>query len=260
MTITRPAPTSATGAPTPPADPHQAQDAGRRRRPPARRKSWLLVVVAATAVAVAVLPSYLGLNPATSRVDVSNVAPWHYAALILHISGAVLALAAGPWQFSAAVHRRPRLHRTLGRIYLFAGVLPGSVGGITVAVLSTAGPTGWVGFGLLDVLWFTTALLGWRAARTHRYLDHGAWLTRNYALTFAGVTLRFWLGILTLALQPLRGSYFHGDGAALAAAAYLVTPWLSWVPNLIIGEALVARLRRPGRPPLGPTCRCGSRN
>lgn len=93
------------------------------------------------------------------------------------------------------------------------------------------------------MLWFTTALIGWRAARTHRYLDHGAWLTRNYALTFAGVTLRLWLGILTLALQPLRDSYFHGDGAALAAAAYLVTPWLSWVPNLIIGEALVARLR-----------------
>lgn len=218
----------------PPTGPPAAAPTPRRRR-----KTWVLVTVLAVAVAIGVLPSYLGRQPTSSRVDVSNAAPWHYAVLLVHIAGSVLALAVGPWQFSAAVHRRPRLHRVLGRVYVFGGVLPGSLAGVVVAVLSTAGPTAWVGFALLDVLWFTTAALGWRAARARRYLDHGAWLTRNYALTFAGVTLRLWFAVLILALQPLRDSYFHGDADALVASAYLVTPWLSWVPNLIIGEALV---------------------
>ncbi len=34
------------------------------------------------------------------------------------------------------------------------------------------------------------------------------------------------------------------NGNLLMSQAYLVTPWISWVPNLIIGETLVARLRR----------------
>ena len=236
MTTTPLLPPGQTGLPTPTHTPRR------------RRKTWVLTTVLAAAVAIGVLPNYLGLQSTSARVDVSNAAPWHYAVLLLHIAGSVIALAVGPWQFATAVRRRPRLHRVLGRVYLFGGVLPGSLAGIVVAVLSTAGPTAWVGFSLLDVLWFTTAFLGWRAARTHRYGDHAAWMTRNYALTFAGVTLRLWFVILILALQPLLNGYFHGDGDALVAAAYLVTPWLSWVPNLIVGEALVARLRSSRQP------------
>lgn len=238
---------------TPLLPPRQTNPPEAARPPRRRRKTWILVTVLAAAVAIGVLPNYLGLQSTSSRVDVSNAAPWHYAVLLVHIAGSVIALAVGPWQFSAAVHRRPRLHRVLGRVYLFGGVLPGSLAGIVVAVLSTAGPTAWVGFAMLDLLWFTTAALGWRAARAHRYRDHAAWMTRNYALTFAGVTLRLWLAVLILALQPLRNSYFHGDTDALIAAAYLVTPWLSWVPNLIIGEGLVARLRNRNQQPSAPT-------
>lgn len=224
-----------------------------------RRKSLVLVGVLAFVTGVGVLPAYTGLDPSASRVDVSSFAPWHYAALLVHIPPAVIALVVGPLQFSAVIQRHRRIHRALGRVYA-GSVILASLGGAVVGALSTAGPTAWVGFVLLDVLWATTTIAGWRAARQHRYLDHAVWMTRSYALTFAGVTLRVWLLLLILALQPLRDTYFHGDNDQLMTQAYLVTPWLSWVPNLIIAEQLVARLRRrkplPGRsqrPTTNPT-------
>lgn len=216
-----------------------------------RRKTLVLVGVLALLTGVGVLPAYTGLDPSTSRVDVSTFAPWHYAALLVHVPFAVVALVVGPLQFSATVRRHRRTHRALGRVYV-GSVVVASLGGAVVGALSTAGPTAWVGFVLLDALWATTTVAGWRAVRQHRYLDHAVWMTRSYALTFAGVTLRVWLVLLVLALQPLRDGYFHGDGDQLMTQAYLVTPWLSWVPNLIVAERLVARLRHRGLDPGQP--------
>ncbi len=229
-----------TAAPTGPTAPRATLPGPLVRR---RRKTLLLVGVLALVIGVYVLPAYTGLNPTTSRVAVSNLAPWHYAALLVHIFPAVIALVVGPLQFSAVLRRHRRIHRAIGRVYVGSVVLA-SLGGAVVGALSAAGPTAWVGFVLLDVLWATITIAGWRAARAHRYADHAVWLTRSYALTFAGVTLRVWYILLILALQPLLGSWFHGDGNLLMSQAYLVTPWISWVPNLIIGETLVARLRR----------------
>lgn len=223
-----------------PAAPQRAHPAPPPRR---RRKTLVLVGVLALAIGVYVLPAYTGLDPSKSRVAVTNFAPWHYAALLVHIVPAVVALVVGPLQFSSVIRRHRRAHRAIGRVY-FGSVVLASLGGAVVGALSTAGPTAWVGFVLLDVLWATTTIAGWRAARQHRYADHAVWMTRSYALTFAGVTLRVWFILLILALQPLLGSYFHGDFDLLMSQAYLVTPWVSWVPNLLAGEMLVARLRR----------------
>jgi uncharacterized membrane protein len=46
-----------------------------------------------------------------------------YALLVTHIFTAFIALVLGPLQFIPAVRAHRKVHRTIGRVYLLAGVL-----------------------------------------------------------------------------------------------------------------------------------------
>lgn len=68
-------------------------------------------------------------------------------------------------------------------------------------------------------------------------------MTRNYALTFAAVMLRLWLGVLIVSQEPRLETTYGGNFDALFVEAYRVVMWLSWVPNLIVAEWLINRRR-----------------
>ena len=55
-------------------------------------------------------------------------------------------------------------------------------------------------------------------------------MIRNFALTFAAVTLRAYMGIMTGALDL----DFN--------VAYPTIAWICWVPNLILAEWVIIRL------------------
>jgi len=156
----------------------------------------------------------------------------HSFAISLHIVGAILALALGPFQFLPQLRNRYlNVHRWTGRIYLF-GVLAGGSGGLYLALFSYGGLVTHFGFGSLAVLWLATGMLAYRAIRARRIEEHRHWMTRNFALTLAGVMLRLWLPVSGAAGIPFD-------------VAYLVVAWLCWVPNLIVAELLFrASLRR----------------
>ncbi|AEV83637.1 hypothetical protein ACWT_2804 [Actinoplanes sp. SE50] len=108
------------------------------------RRTTLLLPAAIIFGLVLALP-YLSLDPARSRIPVPGDLP--YAVLVAHILTATVALVIGPLQFA----RRIRAHRTLGRIYLLAGVLPAAVTAIPVAL--------WFGRPLTRVSLVTAAIL-----------------------------------------------------------------------------------------------------
>ncbi len=54
-------------------------------------------------------------------------------------------------------------------------------------------------------------------------------MIRTFALTYAGVTLRLWLMVL---IPLLDGDFLR---------AYVFTPFLCWVPNLVVAELLLRR-------------------
>ena len=86
--------------------------------------------------------------------------PW----LFVHAGLASTALLVGPWQFLPRLRaRRPRLHRWLGRVYIFSCIVGGS-GGLLLAGGTTAGPIARAGFGLLAVIWLVVNAnaCGWR--------------------------------------------------------------------------------------------------
>ncbi|MFF8033313.1 MULTISPECIES: DUF2306 domain-containing protein [unclassified Streptomyces] len=163
----------------------------------------------------------------------------------VHIVSAGLALALGPWQFSRRVRARRRaLHRWIGRVYL-AGVALGSLSGLIMSVFNTAGMVGFFGFGSLSVLWGWTAWQAYRTIRARDIPSHQAWVIRNFALTYAAVTLRLWFGALTAVQIPFMDS---GDSVeSIMDNAYLPLGFLCWLPNLVVAEFMV---RRRGLPAL----------
>jgi uncharacterized membrane protein len=168
-----------------------------------------------------------------TRAFPSELAPSlhvHHFAISLHIVGAGLALALGPFQFLPRLRSsHPYAHRWMGRLYLL-GVLAGGSGGLYLAPFSYGGPVTHLGFGSLAVLWLATGLLAFRAIRTRRIEAHRRWVTLNFALTFAGVALRLWLpGMLAV------GVSFD--------TAYRVVAWLCWIPNLAVATVILLAAR-----------------
>jgi uncharacterized membrane protein len=153
-------------------------------------------------------------------------------ALMIHATAAAIALIIGPFQFiRSRSGRRPAWHRLSGPVYV-AACLIAAPAGLVLAFGSTAGPIATAGFGLLAVIWFYVNARGLEAVLKGRFAEHGRWMTRSYALTFAAVTLRLYLPI--------------GMAAGLDfMTIYRATAWISWAPNLLIVEwALSMRRRR----------------
>jgi uncharacterized membrane protein len=148
--------------------------------------------------------------------------------LLIHIIGSCVAIATGPIQFLPKLRARfPKWHRSIGYLY-FAGVAIGGGAGLYSATVSMGGLVAHVGFFLLAMLWLITAARALAAIRRRNIPLHREWMVRCYSLTFAAVTLRLWLPILTAA----SGSFDE---------AYQTVAWLSWVPNLILAEAWIRR-------------------
>jgi len=148
-----------------------------------------------------------------------------------HVFAAAVALTLGPFQFSAALRaRHPALHRWLGRLYLGVGVLIGGLAGLYMAAHAFGGAVARLGFASLALIWLYTGLRAYVAIRARDIAAHRRWMVRNFALTFAAVTLRLWLPA-----SVASGVVFE--------LAYPVIAWLCWVPNLVIAEVAFNRTR-----------------
>ncbi|GIH99774.1 DUF2306 domain-containing protein [Planobispora takensis] len=200
----------------------------------------------AVVVGLVLVYPYLGLDIGDSRLDVHD--GLHYHVLVGHIATAAVALVLGPLQFVPGVRARGRVHRTLGRIYLLAGVLPSAVTAIPVALWSGR-PVTQAGLTIAAVLWLITAGLACRAARRGDFAGHRDWMTRNYALTFLAVTSRVIVPLLLLVRLPFGGVEAGSAGEA-AISMIPVGQTLGWIVNLAVAEGVIRRRRRaPGPHP-----------
>lgn len=194
------------------------------------RVAFVLVALASVGVAGYALFAY-GARPLGAGVhpDMRTEFEARPVAIYAHIFGAAVALILGPFQFLTGLRAaRPALHRALGWAYLALGVGVGGIAGLYVAFFAFGGAVSVSGFAVLAVLWLYTGARAVFAAKRHDFAAHRRWMVRNFALALAAVTLRVGLGV--------------GFASGLAFEAfYPPLAWLSWVPNLLVAELVLAR-------------------
>jgi uncharacterized membrane protein len=195
-----------------------------------KKPLWLLMAVASWGIVSYALFAYIVKTPG-STVHPKMMAVYQREAvgILTHVLGSAVALVIGPLQFAKRWRReRPALHRTLGKVYLGLGALPGGIAGLYMAFQSYGGWTAHSGFAILAVVWLFSGWKAYAAARRRDFDAHQAWMIRNFACAFAAVTLRIQLGA----------------GFALGIdfeVFYPIVAWSSWVPNLIVARWPSAR-------------------
>jgi uncharacterized membrane protein len=200
-----------------------------------KKVGWSVMIVLAFLMFL-LASRYLILNPDEVYFPEQKVVYLaHTTGILTHIVGAMVATIIGPFQFLPKIitNRYLKLHRWLGRTYL-VGVLVGGLAGLYMAFLAYGGFPARLGFGMLAIFWLLSGLMAYQHIRHKEIQSHRQWMVRNYALTFAAVTLRLWLIVFQVA-----GVEF--------IEAYITVAWLCWVPNLIVAEGIVNRIRASGR-------------
>jgi uncharacterized membrane protein len=206
----------------------------------------------ARAIALAAPLPYLTQSLAKIAADDGAIAE-HYlhqplvirVALYAHLSASAVALLLTPILASSRIReRRPRVHRRVGYV-TFVAITIGGLFGLIIASVSYAGLSGTLGFGLLSILWVHATWRAAAAARNHKYREHRHWAIRTMAFTYAAVTLRLWLIVLISAQTP---SSLQEERAAFDNA-YVIVPFLCWIPNVIAVEWWI---RTKGRKPWTP--------
>ncbi|WP_196158309.1 DUF2306 domain-containing protein [Reinekea sp. G2M2-21] len=174
---------------------------------------WFLVLGIATYALVFALT---GFNDSPLKQKLLSL-PW---TMQIHAIGGAVALLIGLFQFSGLRHKVPStVHRYLGRVYGVAVLASGTMG-LIMATRADGGLINALGFGSLAVMWIVTLILAWYAIRHRQQQRHRYFITLNYALTWAAVTLRVEL--------PILSAFFGFD------VGYQIIAWLCWVPNILL--------------------------
>jgi uncharacterized membrane protein len=148
-----------------------------------------------------------------------------------HTLGGMIATLIGPFQFLGVVRKRfPAVHRWLGRVYLVCVLLSG-LAGLYLSPGSYASNTFGIAFVALALAWLYTGTKAYLTIRGGDTAAHRRWMIRNYALTYAAVTLRIQMPLLIVlgGLSPIL--------------ALNIVGWTCWVPNLIVVETWFRRRR-----------------
>ena len=136
--------------------------------------------------------------------------------LIPHTLSGVIALLAGPMQFSSRLRQRHlKFHRVLGRIYVVS-VFIGALTGIALA----AGRPGMPGTCVQAAAWVVCTTAAFITARNRQIVQHRQWMIRSYAVTFTFVSSR------VLNLWPRYWSHLGDSLSAVGVIAFTLASLL----------------------------------
>jgi uncharacterized membrane protein len=196
---------------------------------------WVLLLLGSLGVAIYALLGYT-MRPLGSTVhpEMKKAYEAHSLSIYTHIFASLVALALGPFQFSQKLRARNiALHKLLGRIYLL-GVLLGGIAGLYISRIAFGGLVSAAGFSLLAILWLFTGFRALQTIRQKKVDLHRRWMIRNFAFTFAAVTLRIYLGLFLAAGVPFE-------------TFYPLLGWICWIPNLIFAEWVLLAQKGQGK-------------
>jgi uncharacterized membrane protein len=151
-------------------------------------------------------------------------------AFFIHVYASMWVLFAGFTQFSKRLQKnQPKIHRTLGYIYVVDVLLITGPAGLVMGFYANGGLWSRIAFVLLAVLWIYFTAMALVKAKQKNFKAHRNYMIRSYALTLSAITLRAWkYGITnTMTLPPMD--------------VYRVVAWVGWVGNLLIAELIIRK-------------------
>lgn len=188
----------------------------------------LAVIVSTYPIGFAFVPGADGIFRSKSPELLANTL--YLTLFYTHTGFGGLALFVGFSQFFKKLRaKRLNLHKTLGKIYVVSVLISG-VTGLYIAYYATGGIVSITGFSALAILWLYTTIQAYISIKKGNIQAHQRWMIRSYALCFAAVTLRIYLGIS------------FGLGIAFLTF-YPIISWLCWVPNLLFAEYRIKKLK-----------------
>lgn len=149
---------------------------------------------------------------------------YHYG-FYAHIFTAPLILLLGLLAISANLRTKHiKLHRNIGRIYVFLILFLAAPGGLIMGLYAFGGIGTILSFMFLTPLWWWFTFGAYKNIRNKNVDKHKLFMKRSFILTLSAVFLRVY-GLIFM--------QFHIFDKQ---TAYIVISWLSWLPNILIFE------------------------
>jgi len=172
--------------------------------------------------------AYLYLSPGTtvSPEQKSEYAK-HSISIVVHAVFGAIALFVGMLQLIKSIREKFPVYNVIFRRVYYFSVIISAIFGLYVATYAQGGLVNKMGFFILDLVWIWSVIQAMIADKKSDMPGFRIWIVRNYALTFAAITLRLWLPLLW-SIYDFQPSHF--------SEIYQTLGFLCWVPNLIIVE------------------------
>jgi uncharacterized membrane protein len=159
-----------------------------------------------------------------------HLTTWRWA-FYLHISSSLLVFFAGIIQFIPSVLANfPKLHRQLGKVYVFLVLFISAPSGLIMGYYANGGFWAKLSFVILSTLWWAFTFLAYRFIIKGNLEMHRAFMYRSFALTLSAISLRTYVLVLPY--------FIHLRGREM----YVLVAWMSWIPNLLVAEWLIRKL------------------
>lgn len=187
--------------------------------------AWLLLL--------AVLGAYYLYRAVDYRfLHAGRLGPGLFDKQLWFVAHAVLALPVifgAPLQFIPALRRaRPRLHRLVGKTYVFGASLAAVLAIYLGATIEYEGSR--LSIVLTGLLWLVFTLAAWRTAVRKDFAAHRAFMVRSYAMALVLVWLRL--------MYDFQDSlFFYVTDPDMRDAT---REWASWVVPLLVVEAYLS--------------------
>lgn len=223
---------------------------------PRRRKRAPGIALTALAIAalVSLIPVWMRFatfNPAEGRLSPAQH-PWYFPVFMVHLASATVALVTclgqvWPW----LRQRHPRVHRSIGRVYVFVGVYPAAISALVLTLVWPFSAVTSFGMLLLSVLWLSITTFGFILRRQGRVADHRRWMLRSFALTVSPLLNEAIRPFIVLRLQGQLDTRLAGSQDVLAQVSNALGDLLSVTIAIVLVEWWLERdlLRRSRRRP-----------
>jgi len=159
-----------------------------------------------------------------TKQSVLHITAWRYS-FYTHIISSIFVLLFGAFQFVPVESTKViRVHRFLGKIYVFTVLFLSAPSGLIMGFYANGGIWSKTSFVIISVLWWYFTFMAYRKIVQKNIDAHKRFMYRSYALTLSAITLRIYVLVLPLVI------HLHSK------EMYTLVAWLSWVPNLLVVE------------------------